>query len=235
MFHVDLAFAVRSSQPIPIDHGYALYGAVSRLLPNVHQENNIALHPIRGRMTGERRMSLMSWSRLTVRVSDAQIASVLPLVGKSIPLGDAPLRIGVPEVHALISAPTLRSRLVVVKAAHVQPAKEITEERFIAAVRKQLESLGVSPSVNILIPRRNAAPDKPRRRTLRIHHREIAGYEVILEGLTAEESLTVQSHPGQRGADGKTWTIPAFGLGGKRHMGCGVFTAVQSVRAGHVS
>jgi len=38
---------------------------------------------------------------------------------------------------------------------------------------------------------------------------EIVGYELIIQGLTAEESITVQEQ----------------GLGGKRHMGCGVFVA----------
>ena len=51
---------------------------------------------------------------------------------------------------------------------------------------------------------------------VRIKDREIVGYEVVIERLTAEESLTVQEH----------------GLGGRRHMGCGVFTPVTSPKEG---
>ena len=49
-----------------------------------------------------------------------------------------------------------------------------------------------------------------KRRTIRIHEKEVVGYEVILEGLTADESLAIQT----------------IGLGGRRHMGCGVFVAL---------
>lgn len=32
---VDLAFAVLATEPIPADHGYHLYGALSRILPQL--------------------------------------------------------------------------------------------------------------------------------------------------------------------------------------------------------
>jgi CRISPR-associated protein Cas6 len=49
-----------------------------------------------------------------------------------------------------------------------------------------------------------------KRRTLRIKDKEVVGYEVLVEALTAEESLNLQEH----------------GLGGRRHMGCGIFSSV---------
>lgn len=51
-----------------------------------------------------------------------------------------------------------------------------------------------------------------KRRTIRIRDKEVVGYEVILEGLTADESLAIQT----------------TGLGGRRHMGCGVFVALRA-------
>lgn len=55
---VDLSFVLTGTVDIPADHGYHLYASVSRLLPAVHEPNGIGIHPIRGRLIGERRMQL---------------------------------------------------------------------------------------------------------------------------------------------------------------------------------
>ncbi|MFO0788397.1 MAG: type I-MYXAN CRISPR-associated protein Cas6/Cmx6 [Pirellulales bacterium] len=200
LMHVDLSFSLIGSQAVAADHGYALYGAISRLLPEVHRENGIAVHPVRGRQVGNRQLMLMPWSTLTLRVVDAQIASLLPLAGKSIRIGNASIRVGVPTVSALAPSSALRSRLVVIKVANIKP-ESVTMEQFAAAVRRQLDELGVSAEAIVTIGKR---------RTLRVKQRELVGYEVVVEGLTAEESVSIQEQ----------------GLGGKRHMGCGVFVPI---------
>ena len=201
MHQIDLSFRLTGTWPLPVDHGYALYGGVSRLLPEVHRENGIALHPIRGRQIGNRQLSLTDHSRLTLRVPDDCIADFLPLAGKALRIGDGQLRIGIPEVRSLIASPAVRSRLVIIKVAHTTAAT-LTAETFTAAVRRQLDTLGISPNVIITLGKR---------RTLRIKQREIVGYEVIVEGLSAPESLTLQQS----------------GLGGRHHMGCGVFVGLR--------
>lgn len=203
MTYVDLAFSIHSQKPIPVDHGYALYGALSRLVPEVHRENGIAIHPIRGRQVGDRMVMLMPWSTLTLRVPDGQIAPLLKFSGKAISLGDTPLRIGVPEVRSLEPASILRSRLVVIKVAHITPASTVSEEQFLTALKRQLAELGISDQV---------LPTLGKRRTLRLKQNEIVGYEVLLEGLSAEESITLQEQC----------------LGGRNHMGCGVFLPVRT-------
>ncbi len=40
MPYVDLAFRLTGSK-IPVDHGYALYSAISRLLPESHEKNKV--------------------------------------------------------------------------------------------------------------------------------------------------------------------------------------------------
>jgi len=47
MPYVDLAFRLTGSK-VPVDHGYALYSAISRLLSEIHGATNIGVHPIRG-------------------------------------------------------------------------------------------------------------------------------------------------------------------------------------------
>ncbi len=197
MHTLDLAFALQAQKLIPADHGYAVYGATSRMVPEVHSENGVGIHPICGRQVGDRRLMLMPWSSLTFRLPDGQLAPLLKLAGKSLRVDAAALRVGVPQVRALTPASALRSRLVVIKVKDTK-ATDLDVETFAASARRQLDELGVS---------NEAILTAGKRRTLRIKHREIVGYEVLIEGLTAEESLALQEQ----------------GLGGRRHMGCGVF------------
>jgi hypothetical protein len=43
MPYVDLAFRLTGSK-VPVDHGYAPYSAISRLLPEIHGAKNIGVH-----------------------------------------------------------------------------------------------------------------------------------------------------------------------------------------------
>jgi len=190
---VDLAFSLQSNKPLPADHGYALYGALSRVWPQVHRENGIGIHPIRGQQIGERKLMLDNRSRLVIRASAERIPELLPLAGKQVSVNESSLRIGVPQVWSLRPSTAVRSRLVTIKLT-----SGLTEEAFLQAAKSQLVVLGISDTVQITTLKR---------RTLRIKDKEIVGYEVIVEGLSAEESLDLQER----------------GIGGRRHMGCGVF------------
>ena len=197
MAKVDLAFSLMSQQAIPADHGYVLYGALSRNMPSLHTSNGIGVHPVRGQQIGDRRLSLTSHSRLVLRIDTDDISQILPLAGKQLDVLGAVLRVGVPQVWSLRFAPALRSRLVTIKLPD-----GIEPESFEQAIRRQLNAMNVSTEVIVTIGKR---------RTLRIKDKEVVGYEVILEGLTAEESLDVLE----------------IGIGGRRHMGCGVFVALR--------
>ncbi len=199
MTTLELSFPLLATTPIPADHGYLLYSALSRVIPEVHSSNGVAVHPIRGRQFGDRLMSLMPWSSLVLRTTDTRISSLIPLAGKRLNLGDRIVRIGVPQVRPLSPATALRSRLVTIKISDVS-ANSLDEETFQSAVRRKLNDLQVAEESIITLGKR---------RTLRIKQKEVVGYEVILEALTAEESLNIQEQ----------------GIGGRRHMGCGVFVA----------
>lgn len=197
--YVDLSFHISGVEPLWSDHGYSLYGAISRVLPQIHEPNEIAVLPISGQQIGGRRMQLIKSSRLTLRVSSTDIASWLGLAGKTLEIGGAKVQVGVPEIRGLIPATALRSRLVTTKNCQDQT-------RFEAELNRQMKALGLSDQVIVTIIKR---------RTVRIHEKEVVGYEVVLEGLSAEESIAIQTS----------------GLGGRRHMGCGVFVAYMRVEA----
>lgn len=194
---VDLSFPLAGGGPIPADHAYPLYAALCRRCPALHEDGDVGVHPIRGRQVGDRLMQLMPWSELTLRLPAGRIPDLLPLAGEAVEIAGTTFRLRPPTVRALRPAPALRSRLVTIK-----PRDGFTDEAFAAAARRQLDALHVSPA---------AVATVGRRRTLRIKGREILGHELILEGLTAAESLAVQE----------------TGLGGRRSMGCGLFVPLN--------
>ena len=192
---LDLEFPVFSTSAIAVDHGYHLYAGLSSALSTVHSENGIAVHPIRGRQIGDRMLQLMPWSTIKVRTPQERIGDLVGLAGKTVTIGDRQVRLGVPKVQGLEPATALRSRLVTIKG--FQDA-----ETFAQAVRRQLDALEISERVILTVGKR---------RTIKIRDKEVVGFEVILEGLLASESITLQES----------------GLGGRRHMGCGVFVKLS--------
>ncbi len=193
--YVDLSFRVQSPSALWSDHGFSLFGAISRILPEAHETNAIGILPIAGNQIGDRKIQLNERSRLTLRIPSGDIADWLSLAGKKLDVAGASLQVGIPEVRALVPATAVRSRLVTTKNGQDQV-------RFEAELRRQMESLGVSRECVITITKR---------RTIRIHSKEVVGYEVVIEGLSYDESLALQT----------------YGLGGRRHMGCGVFVPAK--------
>jgi CRISPR-associated protein Cas6 len=86
MPYVDLAFRLTGSK-VPVDHGYALYSAISRIVPEIHEAKNIGVHPVRGTYTGAGELFLRDSSRLVVRMESEHIGEFLKLAGKKMEIG----------------------------------------------------------------------------------------------------------------------------------------------------
>lgn len=204
---VDIAFRATGSV-IPADHGYALFAALSRILPDLHEAEDVGLHPISGWPSSGRLLTLVRSSSVTFRVPHAWYARLLPLTGQELDLRGHRLRLGVPKVYPLRPAPSLYSRLVTIKS-YTEPTT------FLERARQQLNELGVEGKIS-LIPRPLARrPVEGRvgsrspylRRTVEIDGRVIVGFALKVTSLSPEASISLQSS----------------GLGGRRHMGCGIF------------
>lgn len=215
---VDLVFSIAGVGALPADHARPLFAAVSRLVPEIHGDGAVGgpfgIHPIRGRQSGRRELRIDERSRLTIRTPVDRIATLLPLTGASLEVANVPIRVSVPTIRPLTPAPSLRSRLVTVKLRELP----VSIEGFRAAVRRQLDGLGVSTDVEIELPARRSWSGEPRdsRRTLAVKERQIIGFEVRLHGLSAAESLAVQS----------------AGIGGRRTLGCGLFGPWNTTKEG---
>lgn len=190
MTSIDICFRVNSRATFPVDHCYALVGAVSRLIPEAHAGNGFAIAPIPGKQIGARRMQLDERSRFVIRTAPERIAQFLPLAGKTIDVFGSKLLLGVPSILPLIPSASMRARMVTIKG-FFEP------ESFRDAVRRQLDQLEVG----------GCEIEISRQRTLRIKSNEIVGFETSLHGLADSDSLTVAT----------------YGVGGRRHMGCGFF------------
>lgn len=174
---IDISFQVNSPAKLPVDHSYALIGAVSRLIPEAHGTNGFAIAPISGRQIGDRQMKLDHRSRFVIRTTADQIAKFLPLAGKTIDLQGRKLVLGVPSIHQLLPSSMLRARLVTIKGFF-----EIGS--FEEAVRRQLDLLEIG----------NCRIDVGRKRTLRIKQREIIGFETTLSELSDPDSLLISAN-----------------------------------------
>lgn len=193
--YVDVAFPIQGTE-IPIHHGYPLLGALSRLVPALHERTEWGVHPVAGEYRGKGILALTEHSRIKIRMPAADVGQILGLMCQPLDIDGHACTLGTPRIHPLITAPSLRSRLVIIKGVPVEA------EDFAAVIRFRLArvpGLGQDPErIEITI-----GP----RRVLRIKGQALPGNAVALDGLDAPSSLAVQCH----------------GIGGRRHMGAGIF------------
>jgi len=212
---IDLHFPVLG-RDLPSDHGYALYGALSRLLPRLHEADcSVRIASIRGMPMGKGLLQLGPSSALRFRLPAESIPLLLPLAGKSLDVDGHALRVGVPQVRALIPAPALLAHLVTMKKsdrqtpdgtrAYMDPAP------FLDAVRRELQKRGIQGQADLPLVPTGPHEGKPRRHVLRIKARRVVGFSVQVTELTAEESVRLQEE----------------GLGGRGRMGCGFFVELR--------
>ena len=191
---VDLFFHIQGKE-VPVDHGYTLYSAISRILESgdenkwLHNADNVGLLPIRGHYAGQGKLMLDQHARFGLRLPVNLIPKVLRLAGKRLDVNGEALRVGVSTTSALIPAPVLYAHIVTTKNGE-------DETRFDAEIQRQLDALGIK-----------GKPTRGPRRIVTIKDKKVVGYSLLVSELTAEESIRLQEQ----------------GLGGRRKMGCGVF------------
>jgi len=198
-------------QSVPRDHGYALYGAICRAAPGLHEAPWLGVHPLGGKLVGDATLALGGGAHLRLRLPPERIVDVLSLAGARLDVGGASLLLGAPQVHALEPVASLDARLVAIKLTdaphrtHPELARETLDvvafaQRYTREIKRQLAEIGIE------------APFELRgRRSLAVGGRRVVGYSVRVGGLTADQSLALQEK----------------GIGGKRRMGCGMFRATR--------
>ncbi len=205
---IDLHFPAHGTF-VPADHGYVLFSAICQVVPAIHANAGLGIHPIRGRLDGDRRLALDRRSAVTLRCDSNRIAEILPLAGQSLRLSMHRLRLGVPHIRVLEPVSRLQARLVVIK-------KFLEPVGFLEAARRQLSAAGIEADLGFVIRRLDRSSVDGGtgsttpwvRRTLNIKGKEIVGFALQASGLSPAHSLELQ----------------VSGLGGRRRFGCGLFT-----------
>jgi CRISPR-associated protein Cas6 len=214
---IELSFPLRGT-PLPFDHGYPLYRAVSGIVPWVAEpaQTDLAIVPIQGRPHGGF-LHLTSVSRLAFRLNADDVQKLLPLSDQTLVVEAAVLRVGRPNEYRLRPVPGLASPFVV--AEHHRYSDEVLE--WLKAEFLTLDIRAV-PTLRLRHGREGASPaertrsfDCPYERHIRhIDGRAVVGWEVQVFGLAPEESVRLQER----------------GVGPGRRYGCGVFMPVVGER-----
>lgn len=192
---VELRFPVLGTY-LPADHNYGLYAAFIHLIPELRQQKTVSILTIPGVGDKQGKILLTDESRLRVRVPISQVSLVYKLAGKRICVGKHEIQIGIPQMANLRSAPKTRARIVTIKN-YQEP------DSFLEAVKRQLTSLEIHGVPTIPVDR----DGQLMRKTIKIKQFTVVGFTVQVSDLREKDSVKLQQ----------------FGIGGKRHMGCGFF------------
>lgn len=172
---VDLCFQV-TGKTLPVDHGFALYAAISRVFHYIHDDREIGLRLIRGRYIGEGLLDISSSSEMVLRLPAGRIGPYLALYGKVLEVIGHALRIGTPHTREIIPSVALFSPLVTSKNGHDQA-------RFETEMAKQMTQL--CPGARM---------ESGKRRTFQVHGKQVVGYSVLVHQLDTAESVLLQEN-----------------------------------------
>jgi CRISPR-associated protein Cas6 len=184
---IDVIFPVRGG-PVPLDHGYLLFSALSRRWPLFHERNDLGLFNLAGKRAEGNRLDV-SRGQLRVRCQAELFGPLLELTGAELEVGGSRIALGAPLGRPLLSPPALAARVVTIKGF-------MEEGPFREAVDRQLRAMGCEGHVEV-----------GRRRVVDIAGDRVVGFQLVVSRLSPNHSVRLQEK----------------GLGGRRHMGCGLF------------
>jgi CRISPR-associated protein Cas6 len=171
---IDILFSVQGTS-IPIDHGFKLFSAVSRIFPHIHRSPTMGIHPISGQFENNGRIHLNKDSFLAIRSSEDDIVKLSRLTGHTLNIDSDELIIGSFRVKRFVPSNNLFSRLVVIKG-------KTDPEEFLAYIKRLLLSQDIHGVVSIL-----------RRGKFEIHGRRVIGFGLGIERLSVSNSLKLQT------------------------------------------
>jgi CRISPR-associated endonuclease/helicase Cas3 len=172
--HVELKFPL-TGNTLPTDQGYALYGAIARLVPAVHAADWFALETIPGIARGDGTTQLDPHGQLRMRLPQEHVASLLKLAGKQLHLNGHAIRLGAPQIYLLQPSSALYARIVTIKG-FTEP------EPFTDAVCRKLHERGIRGEV-VVGPRR----------VLQVGDHTIVGFGLALHELSDDASIQLQT------------------------------------------
>ncbi len=158
---------------IPADHGYALFRALSRLLPWIEDDTLFGIHPVHGADSGNGELILNRRTKLVVRCASERLDELRALAGKTLHLSDQALTIGACKLKPLSRYTPLY--------AHCVTTGSTDETEFTRDILARLEDMGI-----------NSRFICGRQQRLFDGQKTISGYSLLLHSLPLEHAITIQ-------------------------------------------
>jgi len=168
----DVHFELRGTR-IPVDHGYALFNELTRLLPWLAHEELAGIHPVHGSDSGTGHLLLNRRTRLVIRIPKERLDELLGLSGKQIDIAGNPLTIGSSKTKPLPHYTPLY--------AHLVTTGSLDERAFTQDIMRLLDELTIETRFLC-----------GKQQTLTTADGVITGYSLMLHGLPVEHSIRVQ-------------------------------------------
>jgi CRISPR-associated protein Cas6 len=166
---IDVVFEI-SGGVLPAAYPYALWGELSKLIPQLDEHESVGVIPLRMAESKEG-MLLPKRAKLVLRLPElAEVASIL--TQKLLRVAGSELQLGACKTRPIQHYPTLHAHLVTGAEDEVE---------FVAEVEAALAAMEVKASLIC-----------GQRHSLKDGEREIRGYSLVLHDLTPEGSLRVQ-------------------------------------------
>lgn len=170
---IEVAFPL-SGDSVPFEHGYALFSALSEVLPELHGAKWLGVHPIHGFRREDGRIRIDAGSQIRLRLPPERIRDVLPLARKTLKILDHPIQLGDARIHTLRPSPRLRCYRATIRGA-------MDEASFFQSMTAQMQALGIQASVSFR-----------KVKALEIKGKKITCFRVFAEHLSREHSLLLQ-------------------------------------------
>ena len=166
---------------------YALFGAISRTVPSIHNENRVRMFPFGGLDKPP--------SCFSVRVPGYMVEHFASLEDQLLNVNKRALLVMAPSINPIRPARSLLSKIVVIHGfkEEQQGGLEAFKAHFDRALRCKF---GCSAPYVI-----------GQKKVIKVKDVLVDGFEVRIDSLSEADSMTIQS----------------LGIGGRGHLGCGVF------------
>ena len=187
----EICYPVLRGRLLEVDHAHALYGALKRACPALAGVPGLGILPLPGTPWGDRgELLLAADAELRLRLPRVLAPVAAGLERQPLTIQGRRILLGAPRLADLRPFPALRARTVTLHFQYLDhdAAREQLLRHFRAAFP-------------------GAVPELLRARTLRIHGRQILGFEMTVRNLEPRASLRLQFD----------------GFGGRRAFGCGLF------------
>jgi CRISPR-associated protein Cas6 len=192
---VDVAFALEG-RTLVRDHAQALADALTAHLPWLAGHPTAGIHAVKVVPGSGLQGWLSQRARLRLRVPQSREAELAALAGCTLGVAGSELRLGAPMPHPLLPHGTLYAYFVA--------AQGDDEAGFMQDVQAQLDALRID--AHTVCGKRQQRDSSAGR---------LVGFSLMLHGLGAADSLTVQR----------------VGIGPHRALGCGLFVPHKSTAA----